>query len=73
MKLLLDQDVYATTMRFLSNLDYDVMPVAQMGLSHANDEDLLRVAQEENRIFKLSMHRDETLSQNQKASLLKDT
>ncbi len=46
MKFLLDQDVYAATLRFLSDLGYDVVPVAQIGLSRADDSDLLRKAQE---------------------------
>ncbi len=51
MKFLLDQDVYAATARFLSNLGHDVVPVAQIGLSQADDEDLLKTAQEQGRIF----------------------
>lgn len=51
MKFLLDQDVYATTARFLSDLGHDVIPVARIGLSRADDEELLRVAQEQSRIF----------------------
>jgi hypothetical protein len=31
MKFLLDQDVYAATARFLSELGHDVVPVAQKG------------------------------------------
>lgn len=33
MKFLLDQDVYATTARFLRGLGHDVVPVALMGLA----------------------------------------
>ena len=44
MKFLLDQDVYATTLRFLSGLGHDVIPVAQIGLARATDEDLLKTA-----------------------------
>jgi len=33
MKFLLDQDVYAAMLRFLSGLGHDVIPVAQIGLS----------------------------------------
>jgi predicted nuclease of predicted toxin-antitoxin system len=51
MKFLLDQDVYAVTARFLSSLGHDVVPVAQIGLSQANDEELLRVARQQGRIF----------------------
>jgi len=51
MRFLLDQDVYAATARFLGGLGHDVVPVAQIGLSQADDSDLLRIAQEQNRIF----------------------
>ena len=51
MKFLLDQDVYATTLSFLSGLGHDVIPVAQIGLAQATDEDLLKTAHDQNRIF----------------------
>ena len=51
MKFLLDQDVYATTLHFLNGLGHDVIPVAQIGLAQAIDEDLLKTAQDQNRIF----------------------
>ena len=51
MKLLLDQDVYAATARFLLDLGHDVVPVAGIGLSRAQDQEILRVAQEQNRIL----------------------
>jgi len=51
MKFLIDQDVYAATVRFLGDLGHDVIPVAQIGLSQADDEELLRLAQEQGRIF----------------------
>jgi predicted nuclease of predicted toxin-antitoxin system len=51
MKFLLDQDVYAATARFLSELGHDVVPVAQIGYSQADDSDLLRTAQEQGRVF----------------------
>jgi len=51
MKFLLDQDVYATTARFLEGLGHDVVPVSRLGLSRADDEELLRVAQEQERIL----------------------
>ncbi|MBM4045617.1 MAG: hypothetical protein FJ279_10915 [Planctomycetes bacterium] len=51
MRFLLDQDVYATTARFLAGLGHDVVLIAQIGLSQADDEDLLRVAREQGRIF----------------------
>ena len=51
MKFLLDQDTYAGTLRFFGSLGHDVVPVAQIGLSQADDETLLRLAQEQGRIF----------------------
>jgi predicted nuclease of predicted toxin-antitoxin system len=51
MKLLLDQDVYATTARFLEGLGHDVVPVSDIGLSRAADEELLRVAEDQGRIL----------------------
>lgn len=42
MKFLLDQDVYTTTMRFLRDLGHDVVLVAQIGLSQADDSDYSR-------------------------------
>jgi len=51
LKFLLDQDIYAGTLRFFGGLDHDVVPVAQIGLSQADDETLLRLAQEQGGIF----------------------
>jgi predicted nuclease of predicted toxin-antitoxin system len=51
MKFLLDQDVYAVTARFLNHLGHDVVPVVQIGLSQAEDEEILRVAQEQGRVL----------------------
>jgi len=51
MKLLLDQDIYAATARFLVALGHDVVPVARISLSQAQDQEILRVAQEQNRIL----------------------
>jgi len=51
MKFLLDQDVYASTARLLNDLGHDVVPVAQIGLSQADDSELLGIAQEQSRIF----------------------
>lgn len=51
MKLLLDQDVYASTGRFLDGLGHDVVRAAQLGLSQAADEQLLEVATWESRIL----------------------
>ena len=38
MRFLLDQDVYAMTARFLAGLGHDVIQVAQLGLSQADEE-----------------------------------
>lgn len=57
MRLLLDQDVYAATAQFLSGLGHDVLRVAQIGLAQAKDEEILRVAQSQNRIL-LTRDRD---------------
>jgi predicted nuclease of predicted toxin-antitoxin system len=51
MRFLLDQDVYAITARFLSDGGHDVVLVSQIGLSQASDEEILRTAQEQNRIL----------------------
>ncbi|MBW3600937.1 MAG: DUF5615 family PIN-like protein [Planctomycetes bacterium] len=51
MKFLTDHDIYAVTVRFLSGLGHDVVPVAQLGLAQAQDEELLRVARDQDRIF----------------------
>jgi len=51
MRFLLDQDVYAITARFLSDARHDVVLVSQIGLSQASDEEILRTAQEQNRIL----------------------
>ncbi|MBW4618130.1 MAG: DUF5615 family PIN-like protein [Cyanosarcina radialis HA8281-LM2] len=51
MRFLLDQDVYALTARFLIESGHDVVLVSQIGLSQAPDEEILSVAQEENRIL----------------------
>jgi len=51
MKFLLDQDVYATTARFLLDIGHDVVLVAAIGLSRALDQEILRVAQEQKRIL----------------------
>ncbi|MBI4314344.1 MAG: DUF5615 family PIN-like protein [Chloroflexi bacterium] len=51
MKFLLDQDVYASTARFLADLGHDVVRVAEIGLSQADDEDLLTTAGQQGRIF----------------------
>lgn len=51
MRLLADQDVYGTTVRFLQALGHDVVPVAQIGLAQAGDVDLLQAARQQSRIF----------------------
>jgi predicted nuclease of predicted toxin-antitoxin system len=51
MRFLLDQDVYAVTARFLSDLGHDVVPVGAIGLAQAEDDEILRVAQEQGRIL----------------------
>jgi predicted nuclease of predicted toxin-antitoxin system len=57
MHFLADQDVYGLTIRFLIGLGHDVVPVAQLGLSQADDAELLRVAHQQSRIF-LTRDRD---------------
>ena len=51
MRFLTDQDVYAITIRFLSGLGHDVVTAAQLGLAQAENLQLLRVAQDQGRIF----------------------
>lgn len=51
MKFLLDQDVYATTAHLLTGLGHDVVRVGQIGLSRADDSDLLATARQQGRIF----------------------
>ena len=51
MRLLIDQDVYAHTIRFLTNSGHDVVAVASIGLSQASDEEILQAAQDRNRIL----------------------
>jgi predicted nuclease of predicted toxin-antitoxin system len=50
-KLLLDQDIYSITRRFLEELGHDVISAADLGLAQASDAELLSVAQEHKRIF----------------------
>jgi len=51
MRLLLDQDVYAVTARFLIEQGHDVVRVAALGLAQAADETLLHTAHAEKRLF----------------------
>jgi len=50
-KLLLDQDVYEATARFLITLRHDVARVAELGMAQASDEENLKKALELNRVF----------------------
>lgn len=51
MRLLLDQDVYEVTARFLIGLGHDVLRVAELGMAQASDEENLNKALELERIF----------------------
>lgn len=51
MKLLLDQDVYESTARFLIDSGFDVVRVAELGMARASDEENLKKALELERIF----------------------
>jgi predicted nuclease of predicted toxin-antitoxin system len=51
MRLLIDQDVYAATTRFLKSLGHDAVTAAELGLASAADETLLSVAGEQKRIL----------------------
>jgi len=51
MKFLIDQDVYAITTAFLSGFGHDVVTAGHLGLAQMEDAELLRVAQQQARIF----------------------
>ena len=51
MRFLLDQDVYALTARFLLSLEHDVVTATEIRCSQATDVALLRIAQEQERLF----------------------
>ncbi|MGI8640036.1 MAG: DUF5615 family PIN-like protein [Pyrinomonadaceae bacterium] len=51
MRLLLDQDVYEATARFLIDLQHDVVRVAELGMAQASDEENLKKALELDRVF----------------------
>ena len=51
MKLLLDQDVYTITERFLRERGFHVITAAELGLSRATDETLLHKAESLGCIF----------------------
>jgi predicted nuclease of predicted toxin-antitoxin system len=50
-KFLLDQDVYGVTAKFFKESGYDFIRVADIGLSQASDEEILKIAQEQNRVL----------------------
>jgi predicted nuclease of predicted toxin-antitoxin system len=51
MKFLLDQDVYAVTGRLLAGLGHDIVTASSIGLSAADDSNLLARAHDEGRVF----------------------
>ena len=51
MKLLLDQDIYFVTERFLRSLKHDIITAKELELSQAKDEELLQVARVQERIL----------------------
>ncbi|RMD65605.1 hypothetical protein D6833_02705, partial [Candidatus Parcubacteria bacterium] len=51
MRLLLDQDVYALTERFLRQEGHDVLTASAAGLSRASDIELLRAGESQKRIL----------------------
>ncbi len=51
MKFLLDQDIYALTARFLVDAGYDVITAKEIGMSRASDEEILQLAQKQQRIL----------------------
>ncbi len=51
MKLLIDQDVYEITVRFLIALKHDVVRVSELGMAKTSDEENLKKALELGRIF----------------------
>lgn len=57
MKLLLDQDVYQITAKFLFEQGHDVLLASELALEEASDESLLKTAQEKGRIL-LTRDRD---------------
>ncbi|MCC6500901.1 MAG: DUF5615 family PIN-like protein [Anaerolineales bacterium] len=57
MKFLLDQDVYAITEQFLREQGHHVVTASQLGLARAKDLELLKLADEQERIF-VSRDRD---------------
>lgn len=51
MLFLADQDVYKITIDFLKEAGHNVVTVKDIGMARARDEDLLKAAQEGNRIL----------------------
>ena len=51
MRFLLNQDLYALTIRFLRELGHDVVTAAEAGLASATDTALLARAGQEGRLF----------------------
>lgn len=51
MKLLLDQDVYEVTARFLKDIGHDVVKVSEIGMARSTDEENLQTALELERIL----------------------
>ncbi|HUT19805.1 MAG TPA: DUF5615 family PIN-like protein [Anaerolineae bacterium] len=51
MRFLLDQDVYAVTVRFLRDLGHAVVSVGSIGHAQAADSGLLQLAKEQGRVF----------------------
>jgi predicted nuclease of predicted toxin-antitoxin system len=50
-KLLLDQDVYEVTARYLIEIGHDILKVSEIGMATASDEDNLNKAFELDRLF----------------------
>jgi len=51
MRFLVDQDVYAATLRFIRALGHDAVTASELGLSQASDTELLSVAQRQGRVL----------------------
>jgi len=51
MKLLLDQDIYEVTIRFLKEIGQDILKVSELGMATAEDKENLNKAAELGRIF----------------------
>jgi predicted nuclease of predicted toxin-antitoxin system len=51
MRLLVDQDIYKITIDYLREWGHDLLTVKEIGLQQASDDDLLKKAQGENRLF----------------------